>query len=369
MPHHRPSFVWLAGLVLAVLVAAFGTRLAPAGYNRLGGVHLPARLVTPLPPVDPLDGKAVPADLAARPPLAVVVDNHPEARPQWGLSLASRVYEALTEGGVTRYLAVYQARDAERVGPVRSIRTQFLGYTLEMHAALAHVGGNEDALALLADLPVTNLDELRHAGTYRRIPRRGVAFEHTTFTSTAALRALTEDAGWRESGAIDRPRWKDDAPEAGRPERQEVTVPFSDPRFAVTWEYRPALNDYRRMLAGRPDVDAATGQMIAARTVIIAVVTRTHGRTPIGEDTWTFADTGAGPAWVVQDGTVVAGTWLKPSRAARLRVVNGRNEEITLNRGPQWVEIVPPEVAPAFAPSAAGSSAAPAASAPSPAKP
>ena len=58
-------------------------------------------------------------------PLAVMVENHPDARPQSGLSLADIVYETLAEGGITRFLAIYQSRDAGQIGPVRSAREYF----------------------------------------------------------------------------------------------------------------------------------------------------------------------------------------------------------------------------------------------------
>ena len=92
-------------------------------------------LPAPAPPAarpaeDPIDGERVPDALAGRRPIAIIVDNYPDARPQWGLSQATRVYETITEGGVTRYLAIFGPRDVDRVGPVRSVRTQFLSYAL-----------------------------------------------------------------------------------------------------------------------------------------------------------------------------------------------------------------------------------------------
>jgi hypothetical protein len=278
----------------------------------------------------------------------VVIDNHPQARPQWGLSRASRVYEALTEGGITRYLAVFSRADAGRVGPVRSIRTQFLDYALELDAALAHVGGNEDALDLIPRLPLTDLNEFRYAGPYRRIPRRGVALEHTMFTSTHALRAAADQAGWAERPRAGHLRWKADAPAGLRPASQEVTIDFSGPAYRVAWVYRPLGNRYERILAGAPDRDAATGTVITAKSVAIVVIPRAHGRTRIGEDTWTFFDVGTGKAWAVQDGTVTPAVWRKASRADRLRFLDQAGREIAFDRGPQWVEIIPPDVAPVF---------------------
>jgi hypothetical protein len=292
----------------------------------------------------------VSADLAARRPIGVIIDNFPQARPQWGLSSASRVYEAITEGGITRYLAVFAERDASRIGPVRSVRTQFLNYALELDAAVAHVGGNADALALIDQERIKDLNEFRYGDAFHRIFSPHVAFEHTVFTSTDALRALVDQHGWDEDVAVADEPWKDDAPAAQRPASQTVSINFSFPEYAVSWIYRPTTNDYARQLGGKPDVDAATEQVLTAKSVAIAIVPRTHGRTVIGEDTWTFSDLGTGPAWVVEDGTTVPGTWRKTSRAEQLRFFDQGGREIAFDRGPQWVEIIPPEVTPTFAP-------------------
>jgi hypothetical protein len=299
---------------------------------------------------DPITGQPIPPDLAGRLPLGVMIDNHPEARPQWGLSFASRVYEALTEGGITRYLAIFGPRDVDRVGPVRSARTQFLEYAQELHAALAHVGGNEDALALIAARHLLTLDQYRYSGAYRRILNPRIAYEHTMFTSTRALRTLADRAGRLVSASIDHPLWKADVPLDRRPTSQRITVSFSTPAFRVSWAYRRATNDYQRILAGVPDTDAATGRVISAKSIAIAAIGRTRGWTPIHEETWTFADIGSGEAWVVQDGTVTRGTWRKPSPADRLRFLDQAGSEIAFDSGPQWVEIVPAGTAPEVSP-------------------
>jgi len=347
--------IWIpAALVIVLAGALLIGRLPPSAVppplrSTAPPVAMPPPAAAPARPAeDPIDGERVPAALAGRRPIAVVVENHPQARPQWGLSQAARVYEAITEGGVTRYLAIFGARDADRVGPVRSARTQFLSYVLEVDAPLAHVGGNADALDLIAATRMKDLDQFRYAAAYRRIFRPGLAFEHTVFTSTTALRDLANQKGWGETIAPDPPAWKDDDPPGQRPARQFVTINFSGPQYAVSWVYRPSANDYQRFLAGQADTDAANGHAITAKVVAAAVIPRTHGRTRIWEDTWTFADIGSGRAWIFQDGVAIAGTWKKASRTDHLLFLDQDGKEVVFTRGPQWLEIIPPEVSPIF---------------------
>src|SRR5436190_5928782 len=76
-------------------------------------------------------------------PLGVMIENHKESRPQSGLSFADVVYEAVAEGGITRFLGMYYCQDALIVGPVRSARTYFVDFVSEYseYPLYAHVGG------------------------------------------------------------------------------------------------------------------------------------------------------------------------------------------------------------------------------------
>ncbi|MDK2599385.1 DUF3048 domain-containing protein [Bacillus stercoris] len=73
-------------------------------------------------PKAPLTGLEIEQKVTERRPVAVVVNNHPKARPQSGLSKADIVIEALAEGQITRFLAIFQSQMPETVGPVRSAR-------------------------------------------------------------------------------------------------------------------------------------------------------------------------------------------------------------------------------------------------------
>ena len=70
----------------------------------------------------PLTGEVISEQTAAtKPTTAIMLENSPDARPQSGLKDAEIVYEAVAEGGITRFLAVYQQKQPETVGPVRSL--------------------------------------------------------------------------------------------------------------------------------------------------------------------------------------------------------------------------------------------------------
>ncbi|GAF86264.1 unnamed protein product, partial [marine sediment metagenome] len=92
-------------------------------------------------------------------PLSIMVENSEGARPQSGLDKANIVYEALAEGGITRFLAIYYDQDAEEVGPIRSARPYFVSKSLEHQAIYVHVGGSEEAYNFIKEEKIDDINE------------------------------------------------------------------------------------------------------------------------------------------------------------------------------------------------------------------
>src|SRR3989344_4968574 len=81
-----------------------------------------------------------------RRPMTAIIENHADSRPQSGLSRADVVYEAVAEGGITRFLSVfYCGASAEdvKIAPIRSIRVYFINWASEYskNPVLVHSGG------------------------------------------------------------------------------------------------------------------------------------------------------------------------------------------------------------------------------------
>jgi hypothetical protein len=71
-------------------------------------------------PTHPFTGR--PGEASGLRPLIAKISNAPAGRPQAGIAEADLVMEVLVEGGIGRWLAVYQSAYPEVVGPVRSLR-------------------------------------------------------------------------------------------------------------------------------------------------------------------------------------------------------------------------------------------------------
>ena len=142
--------------------------------------------------VNPLTGKADLSDSAigAR-PIAIMVENSPSARPQWGISTPDIVVEGVVEGGITRMMWIYA--DAEdipnKVGPTRSARHDYVEIAKGMNAIFVHWGGSDEkgftlAYPTIKNLGVNNIDGMKYSGTYFfRDKTRNTSSEHRGCTS------------------------------------------------------------------------------------------------------------------------------------------------------------------------------------------
>jgi hypothetical protein len=311
----------------------------------------------------PLDGKSTARNLALRRSLAVILENYaPDSRPQAGLAAASTVIETLAESGITRFMALYLENDATKVGPVRSTRMYFDHWAAGFHSILAHVGGNDDAQALLWHLPsVFNVDENRwerslyDTGTplYWRSADR--AAPHNMYTSTYKLRqyASQQKQNWVYTQASF--PHKQAAPVGQRGHSGSISITFVDPLlsgantdaarsdYAVRYTYDRRSNTYLRFMGGGPHVDANTQRPLTPSNVIVmqtqnAVLDTQAGPTP---ESILIPTLGSGTAWYFRDGTAVKGTWHQRDQNAPLHFVDSRGRPIALNPGQTWIEVVP----------------------------
>ncbi len=292
-----------------------------------------------------LDGTETVEALVNRRPLAVMVENHPEARPQAGLAEASHVWEVIVEGGITRFMAIYSPHDAEKIGPVRSARPYFVSWASGYRALYAHAGGSQAALARLSS--TDEVTDLPHtSGYFHREPRAGVASEHTLFTSTSDLYSFAEKKGAGLEASVAPLTFANELALNERPASGSVTINFSSPTYQVNWIYVRERNAYDREMAGRAHIDRSSGQQLNSRNVVVLTVNRRYdGSTNHGKGEWFMTTEGEGKALIFQNGQVINGTWRKPTAGSMLELVDTSGAPVKLLRGQTWFEVVPPDVA------------------------
>ncbi len=268
---------------------------------------------------------------------ALMIENTPQARPQSGLSQAGVVFEALTEGGITRFMALFQDQLPTYVGPVRSARPYFIDWALGFDAPYAHVGGSPQALSEIQTLNVKNMDYLDYPSYFTRISSRPAP--HNVYTSIPGLNSLESSLGWTSSNFSGWPR-KPDAPSA-HPTVTSINLNLSYSTYNVSYAYDSASNSYDRSEGGVPQIDANTSKQLSPKVVIAMVVPWSQGALDTSGAYYSvYQDTGSGEAYIFQDGTVTIGQWNKASVSAPLEFTTSGGLPIKLDAGQTWITAV-----------------------------
>jgi Protein of unknown function (DUF3048) N-terminal domain/Protein of unknown function (DUF3048) C-terminal domain len=340
-PGRLPGWGLLAALGAAGIVLSACS--AAAVHHRRSSAPTPTTTSTTAAdgPTCPLTGAPVPAGgpVPSRPALAVKVDNYVAARPQSGLDKADVVFEEPVEGGITRYIAVFQCQNAALVGPVRSARNIDIGILGQLGTPLlVHVGGIRPVLANISASPLVNID-LGNYGSLQTHPAGRVA-PYATYSSTAQL--------WNTRPAMTTPpqplfTYSTQTP-AGTPV-SSVNINFSL-NSNVTWKYEPSTGEFARFYNGtQPDL-LANGVQNAAANVIVQYVQIYYG--PWLENSEgglevqaTLYPNAGGAAEVIRNGVEIAGTWHRSTLGSPTQFVSTAGTPIPLKPGPTWVELVP----------------------------
>lgn len=266
-----------------------------------------------------------------------MIENSDEARPQSGLSQAGVIFEALAEGGITRFLALYEEGQPSSIGPIRSARPYFIDWLLPFDAAYAHVGGSPTALTEIQTLGVKDMNEFYYGNTFTRISSREAP--HNVYTSMSSLLALETSKGWTTSKFTGFPR-KADSP-SKTPTATSIQFNIAGSDMKVNYQYNSKNNNYLRSEGGAPMIDANTNQQLSPKVVIAMVVPWTDGPLDSSGAYYTdYSDIGSGEAYVFQDGTVTTGTWSKPSQSSQIQFLSSAGNPIPLNAGQTWITAV-----------------------------
>lgn len=388
MKEKLPKILIVAGIYLLSTGTSFGffNMVAPAAVSTGLGLT-PRANVSPTPkpkykvdpsiPRDqicPLNGlkytKQEKDDWEKRRPLAVMIENSEEARPQSGLSRADVVYEALAEGWITRFMGVFYCNtpfENIALAPVRSARTYFIDWVSEYDALYNHVGGGNrygenasktdpraDALGQIDRYGIKDLDQfgIGYPDCYRNPDRldHPVATEHTMICFSDNLYKVAAKRGWTnvdEKGISwdqNFSEWlfKDDQQSVKEtPQAKDIKIVFSEGKdnYDAYWEYDAEKNEYKRKTGNKEHLDLDANVQLTTKNVVVQFAKMTG---PVDENLHLLYTTiGTGKAVIFQEGKAIVGTWVKKSRIGRTQYFDAVGKEIEFVRGPIWIEVVP----------------------------
>jgi hypothetical protein len=287
----------------------------------------------------PPDGGTV--DLIVPPPqagLAIMIENQADARPQTGLPLADVVYEALAEGGITRFIAVFLSGDAPVVGPVRSLRHYFAFMAADYGADVVHIGASPEGFAWRDAMSMGHLDESAGDPGVWRVRTRPPP--HNAYTDTAADRGFLVAQGRQRNRLWGPLRFREQA-QRGEEAAEHITLGFLPWPYRVGYTWDAGEGRYLRLMEGAPHRDAATGDQIAPSTVVVqfAEVAAIPNDPKLRLDVNLVG--GSGDLVVFNGGTRREGTWSKTAPRSATRWLDSHGQPLVIPPGPVWVEVLP----------------------------
>jgi hypothetical protein len=285
----------------------------------------------PAVPVAPEVGLPDPTGQSlTRPALWVKIENTVEARPQTGLGQADVVYEQVTEGGITRFISLFNSQIPDVVGPIRSTRAMDSDVVAPLNGVFAYSGGIPQSVKLINQAPVAAVDETAAGDAMFR--DRTKHAPHNLYGRPNEL--LAHGEGQRMPIP---PLFTYLAPGqsfAGEPV-EAFSVGFDAP-YGPTYTYDAASGGWLRSIGSKPFVDES-GQQIAPTNVIVQFVPCCID-VPEGG---IYLTVGSGEAWIFSNGKLVRGTWSRDDRSQVTKFTDANNQLVSLTPGRTWVEFVP----------------------------
>ncbi len=275
--------------------------------------------------------------LIERKSLVVKVENSPGARPQSGLSKACLIYEFPVEGFITRFNLIYLHNDSETVGPVRSGRLPDLEILSQYQGVLVFSGASRKVMSRLRASPFILIDHGGHGSLFWRSRYRKMP--HNLYTNTRKIREYLSNKGLENKVSHTGFLFKNDNP-VSTPTASSLGVNFSS-TCRARFTYDSKTNSYLRYQLNQPLIDALSGKQLKAKNVIFlfARLYWTGLKDKRGSNSPDFSLKGEGKSLVFTDGAAIKARW--HSRAGAPFLLSEKGEEIKLNRGLTWIEVIP----------------------------
>lgn len=296
--------------------------------------------------VSPLNGtlftKTEMNKLKGKRPIAVMINNHAEARPQSGLNSADVVYETLAESGITRYMAIFWSNVPAKVGPIRSSRQYYLEW-LSPYDPLYIYDGCADTdnpkTDACGNLYTYKIKRIATIGAWRWNDGRRYA-PHNEYSSLVTAWEYAEKQSWDSFPSIESWKFKNDATVDKRGEKTKVSIIFhqritNSGAYDVVWTYDPKTNSYLKQTGKKADLDQETNTQVYAKNIVIQEIYMT----PSGDDKGRIIQEtiGEGKAVFLLDGKIIEGSWKKINRMDRTTYYDSDGNEMQFNRGRIWI--------------------------------
>lgn len=290
--------------------------------------------------VNPLRGTPSKGEWKQSPIIAVMIDNHPDARAQAGISQADVIFEERVEGDYTRLMAVFQSEAPSLIGPIRSARYNFIERLLEFDGIIARAGGSYEADGYIAANGTKEIDgSLVASDTMWRYNDTGKIAPHNLYTNYETLKKYAAARGYGQN--LKAPLFCYDAAkqaESSEGEQKQIHLDYASDN-QVDYVYNADDGSYERQNNGDPCLDENSGSPVKIKNIIVQLA-----------DSYSYDENGhkavkqvgEGDAWLFSGGTFTRLHWKKESPEARTvyTLAAKAGTEMNLAPGLTWVNVI-----------------------------
>lgn len=267
----------------------------------------------------------------------VMIDNKAEARPQSGLSKASIIYEYEVESSITRYMALFENQNVEKIGPIRSARPYFIDTLKEYDAMYVRFGGSSDADAEIELYGVPELDGMKNGNNIWRDSSNGKVAPHNAFSSSESILEYMENMGYQTQeaeGVFSFNREITSLQGEGLIEANDISLSFNDYE-TMEYKYDEGQGNYLRLISGEAQVDEYYGDEIRPQNILILFMDMGNMEDDVHR--W-MGHIGEGSGLYITGGKARNIVWSKYDRFEKTHITYENGEEVLLNPGQTWVE-------------------------------
>lgn len=292
----------------------------------------------------PLSGVETEKDIKSEPIFSVMLDNHPDARPQSGLGDAEIIYEFKAEGQYTRYLALFQKNHPSVIGPVRSARPYFANTAKEYNSIYSHWGGSDAGYDQIQKLSLQDLDGIYLEGsTYYRNKDVKKLAPHNGYTSYDLLKKASEDKGYLENiegfhgfNFDNSKNLSSINEQMGKINANNMSFDFFK-EYNTSFEYDNENKNYKAFRNNEVLIDENNSSEVRPKNIILQFA---NSKITGPKQTLTIDHIGSGKAKLFTQGKVIDLTWEKESESSKTIFKTDKGEEVILTPGLTFIEVL-----------------------------
>lgn len=274
-------------------------------------------------------------------PIAVMIDNVGSARPQAGLNDAYMVYEIIVEGQQTRMMALFKNKDLDKIGPIRSSRHYFLDYALENDAIYVHYGWSPKAKSDISTLSVNNINGIYEStSSFWRVKDK--TSPHNVVTSTKKILEIAKRKGYATTStkkSVLNYTSKEFELSDGI-DATNIKLPYSK-TYSVSYKYDTETKKYTRYYNKTLQKDWTTKEEVKTKNIIITFAKNSQLNDGSGKDRQNLANVGTLDGYYITNGKAIKIKCYKSSRRDQTVYKDLEGNEIKVNDGNTFVQIVP----------------------------